>query len=74
MTVIQPSSEYDLVSSGLMSVPEAAAFLGLSRTSVYRLMADGNLPYVSIRRTRRIPREGVLELAASNLRGGQRIQ
>jgi excisionase family DNA binding protein len=74
MTGIHPNSERNIVASGLMSVPEAAAFLGLSRTSVYRLMAQGDLPYVSIRRTRRIPRQGVLHLAAANLHGGQGIQ
>ena len=62
-----------LVSDGLMTVREAAEFLRLSRSSVYALMGHGELAFVKLGRSRRIPRRALVELAASGLRGGMRI-
>ena len=59
-----------LVSEGLMTVPEAAEFLRLSRASLYNLMERGQLPYVKLGRSRRIPRRAVVGLAAAALSGG----
>jgi excisionase family DNA binding protein len=59
-----------LLAEGLISVSEAAEFLGVSRSMVYVLMEDGQLPYVKIGRARRIPRRALLAFAAERLRGG----
>jgi excisionase family DNA binding protein len=57
----------ELVSDGLVTVPEAAAFLSLSRSTLYALMERGDLPYVRIGAARRIPRKALIALASSNL-------
>ena len=59
-----------LVEDGLVTVSEAAAFLRLSRSTVYELMNQGILAYAKIGRSRRIPRRALVELAARELRGG----
>ncbi|GEM_PF-1975390 len=66
VAVLDPNQ---LVSDGLMTVPEVAAFLRLSRSTVYALMEKGALPYVRIGAARRVPRRAVIDLAAANLRG-----
>ena len=70
----QNSSEReDLVSAGLMSVKEAAKFLSISRSKLYELMNEGELQFVKIGRSRRVPRRAVTELAARGLQGGSRV-
>ena len=59
-----------LVSDGLMRVQDAALFLGLSRSSVYKLMERGELLWVKLGRARRIPRRAVIGLAAGRIQGG----
>jgi excisionase family DNA binding protein len=59
----------DLVAEGLVTVKEAGQFLRLSVASVYGLMARGELPFVKLGRSRRIPRRALVELAARNLVG-----
>jgi excisionase family DNA binding protein len=61
-----------VVDEGLMTVPEAAAFLRISRTSLYDLMDRGDLPFVKLGKSRRVPRRAVVDLAARCLTGGQR--
>lgn len=39
-----------------LSVDAAAHYLGVSRTTLYRLMREGSLPYATIRSHRRILR------------------
>ena len=41
--------------TGLISPAEAAQLLSVSRSSIYRMMNDGSLSSVKIRRARRIP-------------------
>jgi excisionase family DNA binding protein len=48
----------------LVTVDEAAHLLGLGRTSIYELMASGDLPFVKIGRARRIPSRAVTQLTA----------
>jgi len=48
----------DLVSEGLLKIREAAEFLKLSRSRLYELMDAGELAYVKIGRSRRVPRRG----------------
>lgn len=57
----------DLVSDGLVTVPEAAAFLRVSRSMIYVLMDRGDLPYVRIGSARRIPKKALVALASSCL-------
>ncbi len=66
------SEQQALVADGLMTVREAAEFLRLSRSSVYALMDHGELAFVKLGRSRRIPRRAIVELAASGLQGGVR--
>lgn len=42
------------VTARLITVVEAAEIIGLSRSKVYELLADGELPSIRIGRTRRI--------------------
>jgi excisionase family DNA binding protein len=68
-----PSVETDrteLVADGLMKVQEAAEFLRLSRSSLYAMMDAGELAFVKLGRSRRIPKRALVELAARELRGG----
>ena len=59
-----------LVEGGLLKVQEVGCFLGLSRAAVYQLMERGELAWVQLGRTRRVPRRAVVRLAASRLTGG----
>ena len=61
----------DMVQDGLLTVKEAAAFLRLSRSTIYNLMDSGELQSVKLGKSRRIPRRCVIELAARSLRAGQ---
>ena len=73
--MIVPEDRESLVADGLMTVFEAAAFLRLSRSTLYNLMDSGRLAYVRLvgdgrRAARRIPRNAVIALAAAHLVGG----
>jgi excisionase family DNA binding protein len=57
----------DLVLDGLDRVGEAARFLKLSVSTIYGLMDRGDLPYVKLGKSRRIPHRAVVELAAARL-------
>lgn len=62
-----------LVSSGLSTIKEAARFLNLSRAMIYKLMETGQLRYVKIGRSRRIPKLAVVNLAKDSLIGGWKL-
>jgi excisionase family DNA binding protein len=66
---VKPSSA-ELIADGFMKVPEAAAFLGLGRSTLYEMMDRGELVYARFGTARRIPRRAVVELASANLCGG----
>jgi excisionase family DNA binding protein len=57
----------ELVSDGVVTVKEAAAFLGLAVSTIYKLMDQGDLEYAKIGRSRRIPRRALSELVTRNL-------
>ncbi len=59
-----------LIQNGLTTVKDASGFLSLSRAMIYKLMETGQLQYVKIGRSRRIPRQAVANLAKNNLIGG----
>jgi excisionase family DNA binding protein len=67
--MLTAANSEDLVRDGLDCVDGAAKFLGVSRAQIYRLMDAGELRYVKIGRSRRIPRRSLIELAAKNLVG-----
>lgn len=54
---------------GLARVPEAEQFLGISRASVYGLMERGELAYVKLGKSRRIPWSALEGLIERNLVG-----
>jgi excisionase family DNA binding protein len=56
-----------LLSDGLMTVNEACEWLGFGRTRVYQLMSSGELVYVKIGNSRRVPKRALVELAAKGL-------
>jgi len=50
-----------------VKIPAAAAFLGISIAKLYQFMDSGELAYVKLGRSRRIPRRALVELAERNL-------
>lgn len=67
------SHEEELVNSGMAKVKEVSEFLSLSRAMIYKLMETGQLQYVKIGRSRRIPRLSMKELAKECLIGGWKL-
>jgi excisionase family DNA binding protein len=65
-----PLPIHALVSIRVSKIPETANFLRISRSRLYGLMDHGELIYLKLGRSRRIPRRAVIELAARELRGG----
>lgn len=49
----------------ILSVTQVAAYLGVSRQTVYRLMRSGQLGYVMVGSRRRVPRQGLDALLAA---------
>ena len=56
-----------LMMDGLDRVEEAGRFLEISRSRTYELMDAGELPFVKIGRSRRIPHRALVEFAARSL-------
>lgn len=54
----------------LLSPEEAAQLLGISRSRVYELLRDAELPSIKIGRLRRIPRQAVHAYVNDLLRPG----
>ena len=53
----------------LLSIAQAAVALGVSRTTIWRLLRDGRLPCVELRPgSRRIPSAAVTEFAQKGVR------
>jgi excisionase family DNA binding protein len=62
---------------GLLSIPDSAAYLGVSVATLYREIAAGALPTVQIRDRRRMVRLSALEAyinAREAYRGGRRLR
>lgn len=73
----QPSRDGNdarLVEAGFVTVVEAATFLSLSRSTLYELMDAGKLPYSHVGRTRRIPKQALIDFALASLKGGWNFQ
>lgn len=60
----------ELVNDGFADVEAVAAFLAVSRRTVYALMEGGALPYIKVGRCRRVPWAAVRRFAAERLTGG----
>ncbi len=58
---------YDILIDGLEKISSAAAYLGVSRSYIYKLIATGDLPSVKIGHNRRVPIRAVRDLALTNL-------
>jgi excisionase family DNA binding protein len=63
-------STTDILADGMLTVGAAAEFLSVGRTTIYGAMDSGQLAYVKIGRSRRIPRRALVAFAAANLTGG----
>jgi len=57
---------YDILIDGLEKISSAAAYLGVSRSYIYKLIATGDLPSVKIGHNRRVPIRAVRDLALTN--------
>jgi excisionase family DNA binding protein len=56
-----------VVEGGFQKIPEAASFLGISRSKLYQLLDQGALAYAKFGRSRRIPRQALLDYAQRQL-------
>ncbi len=57
----------NITGDGLEKIGDAARFLCVSRSLIYKLIARGVLPSVKIGSSRRVPVRAVRELARDNL-------
>jgi len=57
----------NLVTDGLLRISQAEGFTGLGKSKLYALMSSGELPYVKIGVSRRIPRRALVALAAKHV-------
>ena len=64
---IDPQDPEAICNAGLQTVKGAAEFLSVSRSTIYSLMDNGELWFVKIGRSRRVPLRAVVELAARGL-------
>lgn len=55
----------------LVTVKEAATFLGLGVATIYRLMDRGVLPFIKLGRSRRVSREDLKACVQKNRVGGE---
>lgn len=61
------TERHNIISEGLERVSDAAQFLGISKSSVYKFIALGILPSVKLGNSRRVPIRAVRELASDRL-------
>jgi len=60
----------DLLGDGLLSVAEVCLLTGMRKSFWYAVMDAGDLPYVKLGSSRRIPRRAVLDYCNERLIGG----
>jgi excisionase family DNA binding protein len=58
-----------LADGGLADLPEAAKFLRVSRAKLYTLMESGDLPFVKMGKSRRVPWKALHQLIERSLVG-----
>lgn len=59
--------EDGLVQDGFTGVEGAREFLGVSRSTLYKLMDSGELPYAKFGKCRKVPRRALSEYAARHM-------
>lgn len=64
----------EVMRDGLMTIGEACEFLSVSRSFVYQLLDTGQLPFVKMGKSRRIPKRALTQYAAGNLQGGMELR
>jgi excisionase family DNA binding protein len=69
MTPAPATKQPDLTADGFADVHEAAEFLSMSRSSVYKLMESEDLKYAKFGKARRIPWLALREYGARCLVG-----
>jgi excisionase family DNA binding protein len=73
MSNIDSNATGSLFDDGLITVPEASKFLGISKSKLYEMMDAGELRYAKFGKARRIPKRALIELAQASLRGGWKV-
>lgn len=63
------NSNTDTASDGLVSVTKACAFLDVGKTTIYRMMDDGVIPYTMLGGRRRIAWATLREIRERAIRG-----
>jgi excisionase family DNA binding protein len=56
-----------LLKDGLCTIPESLAFLRISRSRLYSLFASGEMQFVQLGRSRRVPRRALELYVERNL-------
>lgn len=64
------TTTHDLVSDGALGIRDAAAWLGISRSRLYELLAEGGIPTLRIGRRRVVPRAALRAFLAERLAEG----
>ncbi len=65
------NTDIEMLLDGVLTVAEAERFAGVKKTTLYSLMADGELPHTRIRGRRLIPKRALVELLAQELVGAE---
>lgn len=61
-------SKEELAQDGLISVKDACKFLAVSRATAWKLMDRGELPFVRVGGSRRIPRRALTAYVSDGMR------
>lgn len=69
--VPQPKEQYNMEQKLLFRPSEAAELLGIGRSKVYQLLADGTLPSVRIGKSVRVPVEKLRGWVESQTKAAQ---
>lgn len=56
-----------MVTQGVLSIPEAARYLSVSRSKMNSLLAHGEIPYTRVGADRRVPKAALDAYLARNL-------
>jgi excisionase family DNA binding protein len=69
MTTATTAPKPDLTAEGFADVQQAAAYLRMARSSIYKMMDSGVLRYAKFGKSRRIPWKSLKQYAESCLVG-----
>jgi excisionase family DNA binding protein len=69
MTAATIDQRQPIADEGFADVAEAAEFLSMSRSTVYKLMDAGQLAYAKFGKSRRIPRRALREFGERSMIG-----